>query len=105
MSFVNDHMDPLDLSQEGSILDDVFVSRQENLESTGSNFVLRLFSLRRRSFVRNHLDGWCPLFEFHDPIRHSRERNNDEERSVLLLRLDEESDEGDRLNSLSKSLL
>lgn len=105
VTFVDDHMNPLDLGEQRSIFDDVFVRRKQDLELSLANFPLRLFSLGRRPLVRNHLDGRSPLFELHDPIRHRRKGNDDEERTVLLLRFDEEGDEGDGLNRLSESLL
>ena len=104
VTLVDDHMDPLDLGEEGTILDDVLVRREEDLEAALTNLPLRLLALRRRALVRDHLDRRRPLFELHDPVGHRRERDDDEEGAVLLLRLDKERDERDCLDRLAESL-
>lgn len=104
MSLVDDHVHPLDFGEERSVLDDVFVRREEDLEVALSNLPLRLLPLRWRTFVRDHLDRGRPLFKLHDPVGHRREGDDDEEGAVLLLRFDEERDEGDGLDRFPESL-
>ena len=101
MTLVDNHMNPLNLRQQLSVLDDIFVRREEDLEISVLDFDLSSASLGGRTFVRDHSNGRGPFLELHDPVWHCRQRDDDEERSILLFRFDEESDESDRLNSFS----
>lgn len=104
MSLIDDHVQPLDLGQKWSILDDVLVSRQENLEVPLSDLLLCRFTLSRSSFVRDDSDGRSPSFEFGNPVRHRRERDDDEVGTGLLLVFDEVRDERESLNRLPETL-
>lgn len=56
MAFVDDHVQPFDLGQKRSILDDVFVRCQQDLKTSLSNLPLCVLALKWCSFVRDHLD-------------------------------------------------
>jgi hypothetical protein len=86
----DNHMHPFCLAQDRSILDDILVSCKQDLELAHSDFVLQLTTLQRIALVRGHTHRWRPLRKFGGPIRHGRQRHNNEVRSALLLHLDEE---------------
>lgn len=68
MSFVNDHVQPFDFAEKRSILDDVFKSRQQHLETALPNLHLKVASHLWRAFVNNLCNGGRPLVEFQIPI-------------------------------------
>lgn len=104
MSFIDDHVSPFQLSQEVLVLDDVFVSREQTLKVSGTKTTSQLFTNSWSTLVDQDGNRRSPFAEFVDPIGKGRKRNNDEERTSLLLAFDKEGDEGDRLNRLSETL-
>ena len=98
-------MQPLNLAKVGSVLDDVLVRGQEDLELTHSEVLLKRTTLGRITLVRDHPDRGCPLGELTRPVGHGREWHDDEVRASLSLHFNEEGNEGNRLDSLSETLL
>ena len=97
-------MNPSNLSQDWSVLDDVLIRREQHLELAHPDLVLQRTTLLRVALVRDHIHTRCPLRKLAGPICHGRQRDNDEVRATLLLGLDEERDQRDRLDSLSETL-
>ena len=91
----NNHVHPAQSAKRRSILDDILICRQQNLELAHPDFLHESTTLGRVAFVRDHLDARSPLCEFARPVRHRRERDDDKVWATLLLHLDEEGDEGD----------
>ena len=89
VSFIDNHVDPFDLGQERSFLDDVFVGRHADLEIARSDTPILLTSSQWGSLEHDSPDSRCPSLEFHCPIGQSRERDNDEKWSWLTLSLDQ----------------
>ena len=100
----DDHVDPLHPAEVNSILDDVLVRREHDLEVIRPELRLQHLALRRVALIRDHLDTRRPLCKLARPVRHRRERHDDEVRPALLLDLDEVGDERDRLNRLAETL-
>lgn len=105
MSFVNDHVDPLVPGEQRSILDDVLVRREQDLEVALTDLPSCRFALHRCAFVSDDLDRGSPFLELHDPVRHRRQRDNDEEGPILLLHLDQVREKRDRLNGFAETHL
>lgn len=97
-------MYPLHPTQDLAIFDDVLVCREKYLEIARPDLALECPALERVALVRDHLHAGCPFGELAGPIRHGRKRDNDEVRSTLTFRLNQERDEGDRLNGLAETL-
>ena len=97
-------MHPLHLTQNRAILDDILIRRQQHLEVARPDLALQYLPLRRVALVRDHLDARRPLCELARPVRHGRERHDDEVRPALLLDLDKVGNERDRLNRLAETL-
>ena len=71
MTFINNHVEPLDLAEDRSILDDKFVRGQEDLKLSISDLILVYLSSIGRPFVHDSLDARCPLLKLVVPIRQS----------------------------------
>lgn len=56
MAFVDNHVQPFDLGQKRSILDNVFVRCQQDLKPSLSDLPLCVLALKGCAFVRDHLD-------------------------------------------------
>ena len=97
-------MHPLHATEDGPILDDVLVRREQDLELARANLVLQRTPLGRVALVGDHFDPRRPLGEFARPVRHGRERDNDEVRAPLLLDLDQEGNKRDRLDRFAEAL-
>ena len=97
-------MEPLALAKLWTILDNVLVRCEENLEVVRAKLALQSTTLCRVAFVRDHPDRWGPLGEFSRPIGHGRQGGDDEVRTALAFDLNEEGDEGDGLDRFSKTL-
>lgn len=100
----NNHVQPLDLAQVRSVLDDVLVGRQEDLELTHTEVLLECTTLGRIALVRDHPNRGCPLGELSRPVGHRREGYNDKVWSSLSFHLNEERDKRDRLDCFSETL-
>jgi hypothetical protein len=94
MTFVDDHVDPLDLTEERLFSDDVLERRDEDLEVTTLDSRRGVSSSLGRALVDDGRDGGRPLFELERPVGDGRERDDDEVRALLLLGLDKKGDEG-----------
>ena len=105
VTFVDDHMDPIQPTENRSIFDDVLVSGKQDLELADPGIVLQRFPLSRVTLVRYRLDTRSPLRKLSGPIRHRGKRYNDEIWPMLAFRFDEEGDERDSLNCFAKTLL
>jgi hypothetical protein len=66
----DDHMDPLKLTEVGSVADYEFVSCQQDLEVTHAQFSLKGSSLCGITLVRDHLHRRRPLGELALPVGH-----------------------------------
>jgi hypothetical protein len=78
-------MDPLKLTEVGSVTDDEFVSRQQHLEVAHAQFSLEGSSLCRITLVRDHLHGRRPLGKLALPVGHGSQGNDDEVGAALTL--------------------
>ena len=76
MSFIDNHVYPLDFTKDGTILDNELISREQDLELTPADLLLVLFSSIRRSLVNNSLDTRRPLLEFIVPVGKSTRLKN-----------------------------
>jgi hypothetical protein len=65
----DDHMNPLDLAQDWTVLDNVLVRCEQHLKLTIAQLALQHPSLGRVAFVRNGLNLGCPFCELTRPIR------------------------------------
>ena len=97
-------MDPLDLAEMGSILDNVLVRREKDLELANAKITLQSSTLRRVTLVSNHLDRWCPLCKFSRPIGHRRKGHNNEIRPVYPLDFDKEGYKRNSLDGFTETL-
>ena len=75
MTFVDDHMMPLNFAENTDFPDDVFVSRQKDLEvnpldSVGEKLSALFVSLEDKCSNRR-----CPFREFRRPVGQSRQRD------------------------------
>ncbi len=104
MTLVNDHMYPLDLRQQRSLLDDILVRRETHLEIGGTQAVVLLFSLSWRAFQDDSSDGRGPSFKLESPVGKGGKGDNDEEGSRLAFPLDKIGDEGNRLDRFPETL-
>lgn len=77
MTFVDNHVYPLDLAQQRSLLDDVLVRREADLEVERSDLVVLILSLGRGAFENHRSDGRCPFLELHRPIGQGGQGDND----------------------------
>ena len=93
VTFVDDHVQPLDFTQDRSVLDDKLVRGEENLELPVADLLRVVLTLVRRSLVHDARDRWRPLFELVVPVRQGTERHDDQEGARLLLLLNEVRDE------------
>src|ERR1700754_3996592 len=80
MSFVDNHVKPLDFAKDRPIFDNEFVSGEQDLEVAVSDLLLMILTLRWRAFVDNSLNAWRPLLEFVVPVGECAEGHNDQER-------------------------
>lgn len=78
--------------------------KRTNLVLAQAEVVLKDLALTRITLVRNYLDRRRPFSEFSTPIGHRAQGHNDEVRSTLTFRLDEEGDQGNGLNRLAQTL-
>ena len=100
----NDDVEPLDPAQVDTVLDDVLVRGQQDLEVARPEVALQALTLRGVTLVRDRPHAWRPLSELARPVGHRRERYDNEVRAALFLGLDEERDERDCLDSLAETL-
>ena len=100
----NDHVNPLDLRQNGPVLDDVLVSCQKDLELVHAQLRLKRTTLSGIAFVGDHANTRCPLGELATPISHCRQWDDDEIRPALSLGFNEEGNERNSLDSLPETL-
>lgn len=125
VTFINDHMDPSDFTQNGAVFDDIFKRGQQDLEAAVFNVMLQGATDIRRAFVDNGGNRRGPFFKFQSPIgqssvhrssqyhditgwtkiRHLRERNNDQEGSILFLVFNKICNQTNGLNSFTKTHL
>ena len=105
VTFVDDHVQPLDFTQDRSVLDDKLVRGEENLELPAADLLRVVLTLVRRSLVHDARDRWRPLFELVVPVRQGTERHDDQEGARLLLLLNEVRDERDSLDSFAETHL
>lgn len=105
MSFIDNHVDPFDLGQQRSFLDDILVGSHTDLEITRSDSTILFLSLEWTTFENDTSNGRCPSFEFKSPIGQCRERYKDEERTGLTFLFNQVGDERDCLDRFSETLL
>ena len=98
-------MDPLHPTKRRPVLDDILVRCEQDLELTGANLVLQRTALGRVALVGDHLDPRRPLGELARPVRHGRERDDDQVWAPLFLNLDQEGNERDCLDCFTETLL
>ena len=103
MSFIDDHVLPGQFGQDGLVLDDVLVGGQQDVELDGPHLILHVAAHNGRSFVADDVDGRRPFLELERPIGQRRQGHDDEERSVILLGLDEVRYEGYRLDRFAQT--
>ena len=104
MTFIDNHVDPLDLTQNWSILDDILVGRQEDLELARAHIALEHTTLGGVALVRDGLNGGSPLGELSGPIGHGGQGDDDEVGSSLPFHLDQEGNERDGLDGFTETL-
>lgn len=127
VTLVDDHVEPLGLGEEGSVLhvsrprsalngggrkrgrevthlDDILVRRQQHLKVTPPNLTLRRLPLRRRPLVTHQLYARRPFIKLGDPVGHGREGDDDEVRTGLTLLFDQVGDEGEGLDRFAETL-
>ena len=68
MTFVNDHMCPLDLTQQALFFNDVFISSEQDLERTHLELASQLFANIGGTLIYQGRNGWCPFVEFICPV-------------------------------------
>lgn len=104
VTFIDNHVDPLDLGEQQPFLNNVLVRRQTHLEIDGADTGVDVFTLRGRAFENGRTDPGRPSFEFHRPIGQGGQGDNDEERAGLAFLFDEVGDERDGLDGLAETL-
>ena len=104
MPFVDNHVDPLDLAKEWSLLDDVFVGSEADLEVHGPEPGIGLLSSNRRALEDDEADGRCPALKLHLPVGECREGDNDDEGTGLAFLFDKVAEEGDGLDGFTETL-
>ena len=97
-------MQPPLLAQNRTVLNDVLVRRQQDVELTHTNVVLQRTTLRWVALITDRLHRGGPLCELAHPICYCREGDDDEIQATVTLHLDEERDERNRLDGLSETL-
>jgi len=55
------------------------------------------------ALIDNLADAWGPLIKLHAPVRDCSQWDDYQEWALITLRLNQMAEEGDRLNSLSKT--
>lgn len=104
VTFVDDHVHPSMSSEVNSLSDDILVSDQTDLPVSLLGILDPLVQLETFLLVSFHddrADRWGPSLELEHPVGQCRKRDNDEERSLFVLLLDQVRDERDRLDRLS----
>lgn len=71
MALINNHVQPLHLTENRSILDNVFECCKKHLEIIVADFILEFFTSVWRTLINNSFDGRCPFLEFQCPISES----------------------------------
>ena len=84
----DDHMNPLKLTEVGSVTDYEFVGSQQYLEVAHAQFSLEGSSLCRITLVRDHLHRRRPLCKLTLPVGHGGQRNYNEVGATLTLGFD-----------------
>ena len=98
-------MDPFDLGQQRSFLDDILVGSHTDLEIARSDSTILFLSLEWTTFENDTSNGRCPSFKLEGPIGQCRQRNEDEERTGLTFLFNQVGDERDCLDCFSETLL
>jgi hypothetical protein len=84
VALVDDHVHPTDFAEHGSVLDDVFVCREKNLERSVAHLRgLDVSTSLRATFVCDNSNTRCPSLKLKYPIWNCRQRDDDEEGAVL----------------------
>jgi hypothetical protein len=73
VTFINDHVNPSDLAQDRTILNDILKGGQKHLEIAISDFLLQRSARIGRTFVNNGRHRWSPFFKFQGPVSQSPE--------------------------------
>ena len=68
----DDHVHPLQSTEDRSVLDDVLVRREHDLEVIRPELRLQHLALRRVALVRDHLHARRPLGKLARPVGHRR---------------------------------
>jgi len=71
MTLIDDHVDPFDLGEERSILDDILVSGEQNVEIGIPHLLLFNLASIWSSSIADEVDTRCPFLEFMLPVRKS----------------------------------
>lgn len=104
MTFVDDHVNPLDPAQKRPLLDNVLVRRQTHLEVDGTQARIGLSTDSRRSLEDKSTNGRSPALKLHGPVGKGGKRDDDKEGTRLLLFFNEVSDQRYCLDSFTKTL-
>jgi hypothetical protein len=97
-------VNPFHLAQDRSVLDDVFICREQDLELIDPELGLKSPALHRIAFVSDCFYCRSPFGKLPRPVGHCRQWNNNEVGTLLLLHLNEERDERNGLNGFAKAL-
>src|SRR5277367_308373 len=103
MTFVDDHVYPLNFGQNSTIFDDEFVRRKQDLPATVPNSKGEISSYRRGTLVTDDFYRGGPSSKLQCPIGHCTEREDDEEWTLSLFLFHEEGDEGDCLDGFAET--
>lgn len=76
VTFVDDHVDPFVLCEERSVLNDVLVGREEDLERVPLDLVLQTLPDWGRPLVDHHFDARGPLGKLQRPVAERRQRDD-----------------------------
>lgn len=104
VALVDNHVHPLDLAEQRLLADDVLERRDDDLELARLDPRGRVSTGLGRALEDDGRHCRRPLFKLERPVGDGRQGDDNEERTPLLLLLDQERDERKRLDRLSETL-
>lgn len=104
MPFVDNHVRPLHFRENRLLTNNVFVCRDEDLESAHANARLEVFPDLRRAVVDESIHTRSPFLELVGPVGESGKRDNDKVGAGIAFNFDEEANEGNSLDGLAETL-
>jgi hypothetical protein len=103
MTLVDNDVLPRHLTQGRLIIEDVLVGSEDDMEFVIFEMLSQQRPLLLLTLIDNLADTGSPLVKLHAPVRDCGQRDYHQERSLITLRLNQMTEEGDRLNSLSQT--